>query len=194
MNSDYSQPDFYRFNQDSITLSTFVSKFEQSKIDTLADLCCGCGIVSMEVSQMIDIGSIDYFEIQKDYLLHILRNIKSFSKARKNNIYISDLTNLNHFKSYEVITMNPPYFAINHSRPPKDQRRMKARMYKGDELKALIMWGLNSMNLSSRFYFCLPDSASKLVDEVVLEDSRNCQLKVYSEQISDIRYFKLLKL
>ncbi len=194
MNSDYSQPDFYRFNQDSITLSKFVSKFEKNKIDTLADLCCGCGIVSMEVSQMIDVASIDYFEIQKDYLLHILRNIKSFSNAKKNNVYISDLIKLSPFKSYEVITMNPPYFKINQSRPPRDQRRMRARMYKDNELAALIIWGLNSMSLSSRFYFCLPESTSELVNQVVLEVSKYCQIKVYSEQISDIRYFKLLKL
>ena len=91
MESDYLQPDFYRFNSDSIELAKFVAKENaKRKINSIGDFFCGCGVIGIEIvlngvitDKLIflesNISFIRYIEMNKEFSLNIVsipRNVR----------------------------------------------------------------------------------------------------------------------
>jgi tRNA1(Val) A37 N6-methylase TrmN6 len=52
MSDDYSQPDYYRFNSDSITLVNYLLK-SMGPTESILDLGAGCGIIGIELARYL---------------------------------------------------------------------------------------------------------------------------------------------
>ena len=79
---DYVQPDFYRFNEDSLKLVTRVES-TLSKASHVLDVGAGCGIIGIELALRINIGELHLLEVQQDFLPFIETNLNSFVLQQK---------------------------------------------------------------------------------------------------------------
>lgn len=130
----YSQPAFYKFNQDSILLSEFASNFFRKHNNLrVVDLFAGSGIVGIEFSLKKKIDSIDFVEKEESFLEHLKVNIETFNVI-KASIYICDVKKILHHDKYDLVLMNPPYYIWERSRKSSDNKRSKCKFIKENEI------------------------------------------------------------
>lgn len=180
----YSQPSFYHFNEDSVALANYVIE-QGGSYDLVADICCGSGIIGIEVAQKLMIEKIVFVEKQKDYKSHLEYNQKHFLSAK----LIEGMKLENHFddflkwgtqESFDLILMNPPYFNSSHFRPSPDDKRNQCRLYSNGELTKIIFKGIESLNIGGKFYFLIRDEASSReeVDSAIKRDKSNSNIQL----------------
>ena len=136
----YSQPDFYRFSEDSIHISSWAAK----KLGVLelspdefhgADFGCGCGIVGLEFLAKIEKSlKFDFFEVQKPFKEHFEKNVKIFSLLEEKQIRFFNLNlkslKVEEFKNnYDLILSNPPYFNVDENRMGASALRNNCRFF-----------------------------------------------------------------
>jgi len=125
----YSQPDFYRFNSDSVELSKFVSKCitSDNKLSVL-DLCSGCGVVGIEFESLHqNLEKLTLLELQKDFKEHIVENSKYLNCDFE--VIIDNFLNFNRPASFDLILSNPPYFELGSGRLSPDLKRNLCRHF-----------------------------------------------------------------
>lgn len=106
--------DWFKFSLESILLPNFVTI--NMRVKTILDLCSGNAPIPLILSQRTK-SSIVGVEIQKDVYDLALKSIK-LNHLEKQITMINDNTiNLKHYfngDSFDVITVNPPYFVNHH--------------------------------------------------------------------------------
>ncbi|WP_412470335.1 MULTISPECIES: methyltransferase [unclassified Halobacteriovorax] len=176
--TDYSQPEFYRFSRDSIELADSVVKYLLAKTinpETIADLCCGCGVISLEIIQKLsnkvslNTTSLDLYELQEEYLEHIENNIDQLRKYLPSIKFKTQICNILDdsnlaTNSYDLIVMNPPYFNHASGRSALNERTRKCREYKDGQFEALLKKGAELLAPKGYFFFvCREDKDTKNV-------------------------------
>ncbi len=78
MNDDYDQPEFYRFNEDSLKLVKWVL-LRVSSAQTILDLGAGSGIIGIELSRVLLPSKLTLVEVRQEYSAHLDTNIKKIS-------------------------------------------------------------------------------------------------------------------
>jgi len=134
---DYKQPDFYRFNEDSIQLVNFI-KMNITKADHILDLGAGCGIIGIELARHFEPLSVDFVEAQSPFEQMIKENIEFFLKKISSKIYIEAFSRWNSEKKYDLIVSNPPYYLPGRGRASKDRRRQICRSFEIDNWNFLL--------------------------------------------------------
>jgi len=152
----YSQPDFYKFSQDSTRLANLVS--ETSPEGSLLDLCCGSGVIGIEVSRSSQIDSIVLVEKQLDFIPIIEENLAKFIPNLKSEVILADISNWSYMGEFETIVMNPPYFSKSKSRRSHDERKDTCRSYKDGLIAKLVLKGLGLLSATGSFYMVLRDN------------------------------------
>ncbi len=185
---DYSQPHFYRFNQDSISLVNFAIGKLPEKVNSVADLCCGCGVIGLELSRNIEILKLSFYEIQQTYLPYLLRNINLFSLAKEHQIKVADAQLLNQYQKYDAILINPPYFHVKKSRPSKEIERRKARSYSEGFLEKILTYSIKSLNSGGSLFISFPKEGH------LEKKLGSFNVRIDYRDIGKIRYYHLLKL
>jgi tRNA1(Val) A37 N6-methylase TrmN6 len=143
--SNYSQPDFYKFNSDSIELINYALEELCDLTDiSVLDICSGCGIIGIEFSfHHKSVRNLTLIELQNDYKSHILKNIERLNI--KTDIYFNDFKEVDLSKKYEVILCNPPYFKPSSGRKSPDHRRQLSRTYEARDLEHLLAFSIDSL-------------------------------------------------
>ncbi len=131
--SDYFQPDFYHFSQDSISLAKIVLK-EMPVIPEdswFMDVCAGCGVVGLEIMKSINQKiNFDFLEIQKEFYLFFNKNLNFVGEKRGFcHFHNMDFRKFPIDRKYSVIVSNPPYFVPGHGRVGEDIKRNKSRFF-----------------------------------------------------------------
>src|SRR5258708_4421753 len=117
--NDYSQPEFYKFNEDSIKLVRRVTE-KVKAAEHILDLGAGSGIIGIELANYFHPESLTLVEVQKDYLPHLELNLK-FQLKSKTDFFV-ELSSFGHWspqKKYDLIVCNPPYFLPGHGEVSK---------------------------------------------------------------------------
>lgn len=156
----YSQPDFYKFNEDSIRLVRFICKnLKAESFDNALDVCAGCGVIGIELSRSLNLSNLSFIEKQVEFISHIEKNINAF-KVNKTQIYNLDILNFSINDKFDLIVMNPPYFEYSKTRKSPDQRRNTCRIIKEEKIKEILL--ILKDYLRGDGYFCMvvPDNAS----------------------------------
>ncbi len=134
---DYLQPDFYRFNEDSLILvRTILGKIDS--VDSILDLGAGCGVLGLELALHYKPRFLGLVELQKDFQESLESNIERFlpSETRLTLEYKSFSQWAPHRK-FDLIVCNPPYYLPQHGQKSDDQRRHKARCFEEDDWATL---------------------------------------------------------
>lgn len=78
---DYSQPDFYRFNEDSTKLVAFIQNHLKKTPQSIIDLGAGCGVIGIELKKLYHEAYLTLVEGQSEFLPY-LKAILSYLKLR----------------------------------------------------------------------------------------------------------------
>lgn len=137
--NDYSQPDFYRFNEDSLLLIKHV----QSKIQnpqSILDLGAGSGILGIELALNSRPMSLTLVELQEEFKNHLELNVAFFlNNAVATDISIASFSDFKSPKKFDLIVCNPPYYLPGHGQPSPNRSRHLARTFVKDSWNELFL-------------------------------------------------------
>lgn len=161
----YSQPAFYHFNEDSIHLVNYVIEdsikmlLSKDKPLKILDLCCGCGVVGIELylkvsKEKVEIHKIDFLEINSSFEEHLLKNQQMFQNKKVNyQNYFCDLLKFEAEQKYDLIVSNPPYYSSRNFRPSQNHDRNIARTYEEGFMKNFLSFIANNLKPEGKAYF-----------------------------------------
>ncbi len=134
---DYSQPNFYRFSEDSCILAHKVAKeIEQG---TGIDLCAGCGVIGIEATLENPKLLIDFNELQPSFHPFLKENIKLFLPGYRGEVFkgLNSKRTLSP-KKYDFIICNPPYFSMKNNRSSPCLERSMSRLWHYEDFNILL--------------------------------------------------------
>lgn len=105
----YQDDRYFKFSLDSILLAEFVRTKSDQKV---LDLCCGNAPIPLILKIKNPLLKIDAIEIQTEIYTLAKRSIEE-SGFTDINVYNCDAKNYINNEKYDIVTCNPPYFAVN---------------------------------------------------------------------------------
>lgn len=131
--NEYSQPNFYRFNEDSLDLVRWVLG-KSLKVSSLLDLGAGSGVIAIEYHHHSPVERITLLEIQDDFRPHLVANARGLPAE----IVIDSFSRFYPNQRFDLILSNPPYFLKGHGQESHDERRNIARSFQRDAWRDLF--------------------------------------------------------
>lgn len=160
----YSQPQFYRFNEDSILLARYILGLGK-KISTILDWGCGCGVIGLEIAQRVDgLSRLDFIEKQEEFLPHLKENIQEFFSQRSLKVQINPPLES---QAYDLIVSNPPYYLKGTKRESCYKERNLCLFMSQKERRDFLHFISKSLSKTGEAYFCLNTDHDwkKILDE-----------------------------
>lgn len=139
MNSDYVQPQFYRFSEDSLILAKLASKlqFSSSSICCL-DLGAGCGVIGIETALLRkDITYLELLEYQAEFIPFIEENVKQLPQTNV-SIVNKKFSQYKTEKKFDLILGNLPYFDKCSSRSGQNLNTNTCRQFAVDSIVDVV--------------------------------------------------------
>lgn len=185
--NDYSQPEFYRFNEDSLKL---VQRIKDSGVKATAvlDLGAGCGVLGIEVANQLGCESLTLLEPQVDFYSHLETNlahqIKVPLKAEIIKAFFGEWTPE---KKYDLIVCNPPYYLPGRGQPYKDARRELARSFIKDDWRILLKLIEKALTPEGKAFIVIKNDLFILKE--IIKNSDTLCVSPYPEQ--DLIYLEI---
>lgn len=157
----YTQPDEYRFCQDSVIFPMFVA--EQLKSREIGpefralDIGSGCGVIGLELAHYVPtIQLFDFLEIQEHFKPYFEENLKTVGRNEDQFRFINgnyrDLCNENSRATYDLIVSNPPYFLPGEGKLSPSELRNRCRFFLDSDLETLMLAIANSLKPNGTAY------------------------------------------
>ncbi len=192
MNREYSQPDFYRFNSDSLALVEWIIQRGHSYSKVL-DLGAGCGILGIELAQKSYVERITFVEIQKEYEDFLLQNIKNhLTPSHLIEVKWKSFKDVLLDEEYDLIVCNPPYYLPGHGQQSSNLQRMIARAFINDSWYDLFYLVERYLTLRGRAYFVIKNNP--IIWAHILNEFKKVNLKYVSEVVGDIVMLEVFRL
>jgi tRNA1(Val) A37 N6-methylase TrmN6 len=155
MQTNYYQPDFYRFSDDSIKLVNFVfQRKKNTKILRLLDLCAGCGVVGIEFNlRKIDLQEIHFCEIQDEFIPFLQNNLSALIPNTTSIIHNKSYEQLNISDKFDLILSNPPYFYPGKGLLSPNQAKNRCRFFMDSSLRELVQCIQRNLSPTGEAYF-----------------------------------------
>lgn len=165
--SNYSQPEFYKFNSDSIDLVKYaIEEFNKLKNISVLDICSGCGIIGIEFSQLHEsVSDLTLVELQSEYRQHIKKNIERLDLDV--SIIIEDYKVCKLNQKFDIILCNPPYFKPDSGRVSPNENRQRSRTYQKGDLVQLIEFGISSLKEGGEFIIVHREDLNRIDDRFI---------------------------
>jgi tRNA1Val (adenine37-N6)-methyltransferase len=188
--NEYSQPSFYRFNEDSIKLIDFVLERHNTAVSIL-DMGTGSGIIGIELAKILKPKSLCLLEGQKEWLEYLRKNVATFLGQNISvEIIIETFGNWEPQKKFDLIVCNPPYFLPGHGEASTNQLRNNARSFVIDDWSILIKKVDLTLLDSGRAYFVIKDDLR--IVKIIEENTKN--LSVVKIKKEGLLFLELLRL
>ncbi len=138
MKNDYLQPDFYRFNEDSLKLVAWIKK--ECRVATqILDLGAGCGILGIELAKHYHPEKVSFLEVQKEFEPFLRQNISRFlDHGLATTISINSFSDQTQLGPVDLIVCNPPYYLPEKGKMSPDPNRAIAKMFVKDGWPILL--------------------------------------------------------
>ena len=150
--NDYVQPEFYRFNEDSLLLvKEIVSENPQAM--SMLDIGAGSGIIGIELANKLHIPLVHFVELQKEWEKYLLPNIKDQLKHAQSDVFWSSIGEWDPPMKYDLIVGNPPYYLPGKGKTSPDPIRGKCRMFLKDTWKVLLEKSVQSLSPGGSAWF-----------------------------------------
>lgn len=135
---DYQQPDFYRFNEDSLKLVNWVAA-QSPACSSLLDLGAGSGIIGIELCNRLLTPNLTLLEAQKDFIPFIETNLREQLKVNAGvEIVHQSFGEWQTQSQFDLIVSNPPYYLKGHGEVAPDIRKQQARTFELDNWQILL--------------------------------------------------------
>jgi tRNA1Val (adenine37-N6)-methyltransferase len=192
VNREYSQPDFYRFNSDSLALVEWIIQRGHSYSKVL-DLGAGCGILGIELAQKSYVERITFVEIQKEYEDFLMQNIKNhLTPSHHTEVKWDSFKDVLLYEEYDLIVCNPPYYLPGHGQQSSNLQRMIARAFINDSWSDLFYIVERYLTLRGRAYFVIKNNP--IIWAHILNEFNKVNLKYFSEVIGDVVMLEVFRL
>lgn len=136
--NDYRQPEFYRFNEDSLKLVNWLAA-RNPDCTHLLDLGAGSGILGIELANRLNTPHLTLVEAQEDFIPFIEINIREQLKVPAAVELIHQT--FGEWKpkfQFDLIVSNPPYYLKGHGESAPDVRKNIARSFVLDDWSVLL--------------------------------------------------------
>lgn len=170
---DYSQPDFYRFNSDSLDLVKWVAS-KNLNTQRLLDLGSGSGVIGLEYHQLRPVKELILLEVQDEFLYHLKKN----SEGTVAQIFHGSFSQFYPDKPFDLILCNPPYYLPGTGEVSQNPNRHMARTFIRDNWDELL--GCVERSLSQEGFCFMVIKDNKLLCEMA---SKNSSLKLTIHKI-----------
>lgn len=157
---DYHQPDFYKFNEDSIELAKFAAQKVTQSHGKVLDLGAGSGVVGIEFLLSKKNHDLTLVEKNSKFQKCIEKNLELFDI--KAEILISDWENV--LGEFDIILSNPPYFFEDSSRPSQSLDRDQCRRWTRDQFKNFFKIIKRNLNPDGECFLSLRCERDELKD------------------------------
>lgn len=170
---NYSQPEFYKFNTDSISLAKYSSIWMRDRLELkVLDLCAGSGVVGIEfVKNHQSVQEIHFIEKQNEFLPHLKMNTQNLLCRSK--ILIQDFKENERMEKYDLVLINPPYFENGKGRISPDGRRQLCRSFNKGELELLLNFSQEILKPKGEIHIVHRDDISLKFDSYELVEKLN---------------------
>ena len=123
----YQDTDSFCFGIDAVLLSSFAAKGTRKK-DSVIDLCAGNGIVPILLKAKADPKEITAVEVNAD-MCELFKKSLEYNSIGNVKIINGDLKNLdrNLYNSFDVLTVNPPYYRADSGEMSENSNLSAAR-------------------------------------------------------------------
>lgn len=194
--SDYSQPDFYRFNEDSIHLVNVAARFiveNDLNCFRILDIGCGCGVVGVELSLRVPkVNEVILLEKNQKFKIFIEKNLELFS-VMNSKIIIDELYNCNDLiqEKVDIIISNPPYYLESEGRISPNLDRRKCRHWSAEEKVSFFKSIELFLKKNTLAFISFPD------DEEALNNffkKQGIEIKLIKLDDREIKYYLLTNL
>jgi tRNA1Val (adenine37-N6)-methyltransferase len=195
----YSQPDDYRFCQDSILFPKFVAERIGAKVTSesrILDVCAGCGVVGFELQYHLPlISQMDFLEIQDGFKEHFALNRTLVQKPhfRFINANYARLSSPHFAHQYDFIVGNPPYFAVGDGKLSNQAMNDRCRFFLDDSFESLVRGVINGLKPRGEA-FLLCKSGKSHGRDILRDVRRYCGVGASANFIADIRTTQVLHL
>jgi tRNA1(Val) A37 N6-methylase TrmN6 len=195
----YSQPEGYRFCQDSILFPHFVAGQIGPRVtaDTrLLDVCAGCGVVGFELQYHLpQIQRMDFLEIQDEFAAHFAANreITNNPHSRFLNENYARLSMPEYASRYDFILGNPPYFMSDEGKLSGRSLNDRARFFIDEKFETLIEGVMHTLKPAGEAYLLVKSGGAHGRDSL-REVRRICGVIARAEFIAPIRQTQILKI
>jgi tRNA1Val (adenine37-N6)-methyltransferase len=134
--------------------AVIAQKIENEKIESLLDIGCGTGLLSLMIAQKNPDLKIDAIEIDEDAGLQAIENINNSRWKDQISVVNSDVRVFSFSKKYDCIISNPPFYE-NELQSPDNKRNLA---HHGQELQLQQLLAIinKRLNPAGRFYLLLP--------------------------------------
>ena len=180
VNEDFFQPPFYHFNEDSIALSKLAIEYaNRNRITNYLDAGAGCGVIAIEVLRNSEIAFTHLVEKQEAFNESIQGNLKKYISEKNVKITIGSILNIEEIETYDLITINPPYFNNKNSRPSHLAQKNICRLYDETELSNLFEKLISLLSANGIIFFSFRKNEISVIQKVV--DKMNRRLNLLEE-------------
>lgn len=187
---DYLQPEFYRFNEDSLKLVRFVTR-ELKTAEKILDLGAGCGIIGIELANHFQASELHMLELQEGFRESLSVNLKNkLNQKTHHQLYMSSFSNWDPEIEYDLIVSNPPYYLPGHGMLGPSEERNRARSFQVDNWKVLVAKASAALSDKGIIYFVVKNEL-KIRDEI--EEARQGLWARYSS-VDDLLIVSLTRL
>ncbi len=151
-----------------------------SKASQLLDLGAGCGIIGIELANLLRPEKLNLLEVQTEFVPHIQKNIKTQLKHQIPVEVVNDsFGKWSPEKKFDLITCNPPYFLPGRGEPYKDGRRELARSFVLDNWKIFFDAIDKAMTDSGQAFLVIKDD--RVVLDTIKKNNLLFDLQVFKE-------------
>lgn len=178
--NDYLQPDFYRFNEDSLKLVNWLAA-KKPVCTHLLDLGAGSGVIGIELANRLNAQHLTLLEAQADFIPFIESNIQHQLKVPSVvELIHQSFGEWKQLMKYDLIVCNPPYYLKDHGEPSADVRKNIARSFVLDDWNVLLKLVRRVLSADGKAFFVVKN------DQRILKEVQNnlngLQLQVFEAE------------
>jgi tRNA1Val (adenine37-N6)-methyltransferase len=161
----------YRFSVDALILAHFVNL---KRINTIADIGAGTGIIGIILAKKYPEASITMIEIQKELAELAKKSIKLNNLESRVKIICMDAKNFNE-TGFDLVISNPPFRRPETGRlSPKDERALARHEL---SLTVIDIAKISQRILRHRGRLCMIHLPERLTEIVRIMSSHNLEIK-----------------
>ena len=153
--SDYSQPVFYRFNEDSLLLVNEIVKSDLNP-QKILDVGAGSGIIGIELALKLNIPEVHFLELQIDWKPFLETNITELIPGNKTKIFWSSVSEWKSKEKYDLIVSNPPYYLPQNGKISPDPVRAHCRSFLKDDWEIMLAKCMKRLTDDGSAWFITP--------------------------------------